>query len=95
MLPEARALISALTAKLAGAARTSPAGLVSALLKAAGLADASGALVPDALDHLLHDPAAQLAAVPRAALMTALAGLIPALGTTGDTVHLQLGPLDG
>jgi hypothetical protein len=93
MLPEARALISALTAKLAGAAGTSPAGLVSALLKAAGLADASGALVPDALDHLLHDPAAQLAAVPRAALMTALAGLIPALGTTGDTVHLQLGPL--
>ena len=93
MLPEARALISALTAKLAGAVATSPAGLVSALLKAAGLADASGALVPDALDHLLHDPAAQLAAVPRAALMAALAGLIPALSTTGDTVHLQLGPL--
>jgi hypothetical protein len=93
MLPEARALISALTAKLAGAAATSPAGLVAALLKAAGLADAFGALVPDALDHLLHDPAAQLAAMPRAALMAALAGLIPALNTIDDTVHLQLGPL--
>ncbi len=93
MLPEARALLGALVAKLAASAPASPAGLAVALLRAVGLADVSGGLVPDALDHLLHDAGAQLRAVPRDALLSALAGLIPALTSTGDTVHLLLGPL--
>jgi hypothetical protein len=93
MLPEARALLDALVTKLAGSAPTSPAGLAVALLRAVGLVDSGGGLVPDALDHLLHDPGGQLRAVPRDALMSALAGLIPELTPSGDTVHAQLGPL--
>src|SRR5690348_4113884 len=56
LLPEAQALLSALATKLSGAVPASPAGLFAALLNAAGVTQAGGALEPDALVHLLHDP---------------------------------------
>ncbi len=93
MLPEARALLDALVRRLAAAIPASPAGLAVSLLRSVGLVDVGGGLVPDALDHLLHDPGGQLRAVPRDALMSALAGLIPELTPAGDTVHVALGPL--
>ena len=93
MLPEARALLDALVRKLAAAVPASPAALAVSLLRAVGLVDVGGGLVPDALDHLLHDPGAQVRAVPRDALMSALAGLIPEVTPSGENVHAQLGPL--
>jgi hypothetical protein len=93
MLPEAQALLTALTAKLSTTDPASPAGLVTALLRAAGLADAAGALLPDALDHLLHDPGGQVRSLPPAPLLAALAGLIPGLTVTGGSAALQLGPV--
>ncbi|HEY7009949.1 MAG TPA: hypothetical protein VH395_13455, partial [Jatrophihabitantaceae bacterium] len=98
LLPEAQALLSALTTKLAGAVSASPAAIFAALLQAAGVTQPDGALVPDALAHLLHDPGAQLrtvvgAAPTRAQLLGALAGLITGLTVTGDTVSLTAGPL--
>jgi large repetitive protein len=98
LLPEAQALLSALTTKLAAVAAGSPAAIFATLLHAVGITQADGALVPDSAAHLLHDPGAQLraitAAVPsRAELLTALAGLIPGLAVAGDAVSLTVGPL--
>ena len=55
-----------------------------ALLKASGVSQDDGALLPDGLAHLLHDPAAQVRAVlgapaGRDALLAALHGLLPEL----------------
>ncbi|MDT4972482.1 MAG: large repetitive protein, partial [Pseudonocardiales bacterium] len=63
-----------------------------------GVCQPDGALIPDALAHLLHDPGGQLRAVvnvpaARDALLAALAGLMPELTVTGAAVHLALGPL--
>ncbi|MEP7022097.1 MAG: hypothetical protein ABI808_15750, partial [Pseudonocardiales bacterium] len=98
LLPEARALLTALAAKLAAAAPAGPAGALLALLKAVGISQSDGALVPDALAHLLHDPGGQLRATlsapaTRDALLAALAGLVPEITVTGSAVHLALGPL--
>jgi hypothetical protein len=98
LLPEAAAALSAMVANLATAIPTSPAGALNALLKASGVSQDDGALLPDGLAHLLHDPATQVRAVlagaaGRDALLAALHGLLPDLTATGDVVHAQLGPL--
>ncbi len=98
LLPEAQALITALTTKLASAAAASPAAIFAALLRAVGVTQLDGALVPDALAHLLHDPGSQLRAVvaaapSRAQLLGALAGIVPGLTVAGDAVSLATGAL--
>ncbi|HEX5145280.1 MAG TPA: DUF6603 domain-containing protein [Mycobacterium sp.] len=99
LLPEAQALLSALTTRLAADTPTSPAGLFAALLRAVGVTQADGALVPDALTHLLHDPDGHLrtvigAASARDALLTALAALVPGMNATAGAVTLTAGPLN-
>jgi hypothetical protein len=98
LLPEAQALLTSLTTKLRAAAPASPAAVLLNLLRAVGVSQADGALVPDALAHLLHDPGGQLrsvvtAASTRTALLTALDGLIAELTVTADSAHLAFGPL--
>ncbi len=98
ILPEASAVLAALTAKLAAEAGGSPARAAAALLAALGVTQADGGLVPDALVHLLHDPGAHLRTLvgtppSRAALLTALAGLVPGLTSSGDTLQLVAGPV--
>ncbi len=98
-LPEVRVLLSALGEALAAAQATDPR-LAAAIgaLKAIGLLEGTGGSVPDALDHLLHDPVAFSATVlgdpaRRAALVTALRGLIAgAGGTGGEAVTWTAGP---
>ncbi len=63
------------------------------MLRAVRVAGADGALLPDGLDHLLHDAGAQLRAVPPRDLLAALAGLIPGMTVAGGTAHLVRGPL--
>ena len=99
-LPEVRVLMSALAEALAAGAATDP-GLQAALaaLRAGGLLGPSGGWIPDALDHLLHDPvsfAATLLAQAdgRASLASALAGLLPGAPTAaGEVVTWAAGPL--
>jgi len=98
LLPEAQALLTALTTKLSAVTAASPAGALLAVLRAVGVSQSDGALVPDALAHLLHDPSGQLRSlvtVPtaRAALLDALHGLIPELTPAADTAQLVIGPL--
>jgi hypothetical protein len=98
LLPEAAAALTAVVANLKAAIPSSPAGALIALLKATGVSQDDGALLPDGLAHLLHDPAAQVRAAlaapaGRDALLAALHGLLPDLTATGDAVHAQLGPL--
>jgi hypothetical protein len=98
LLPEAAAALSAVVTKLGAAIPDSPAGALIALLKASGVSQDDGALLPDGLAHLLHDPAAQVraalaTAAGRDALLAALRGLMPELPAAGDAVHAQLGPL--
>ena len=98
MLPEARRVLSALATSLSAAIPASPAGALVALLKAAGVSQDDGALLPDGLAHLLHDPGTHVRtalATPggRAALLDALHGLLPELTVTGDVLHAQLGPV--
>jgi hypothetical protein len=98
VLPEARAILTALTSRLAADLPASPARVLASLISAVGITGIDGALVPDALVHLLHDPGrhmqALLAAAPsRAALLAALARLVPGLTVTADTVHLSVGPV--
>ena len=95
-LPEVRVLLSALSAALTQASTTDPAlpPVVDAL-RALGVVDAVGGSVPDALDHLLHDPvafSASLLADPtrRGSLATALRGLVSG-GGTGETVTWTVG----
>ena len=98
LLPEAAAALSAVVTNLGAAIPASPAGALVALLKASGVSQDDGALLPDGLAHLLHDPAAQVRAVlgapaGRDALLAALHGLLPELSATGEAVHAQLGPV--
>jgi hypothetical protein len=98
LLPEAQAVITALCTRLAAAAPGSPAAMLLALLKAAGVSRPDGALLPDGLAHLLHDAGAQLraaVALPagRTALLQSVAGLLPTLSVSGDGGHIAAGPL--
>jgi large repetitive protein len=98
LLPEAQALLSALTSRLAAETPTSPAGLFAGLLQAVGVTQADGALVPDALTHLLHDPGSHIRSLisspsARDALLTTFAALVPGMTATGGTVALTAGPL--
>ncbi|MEO5900396.1 MAG: DUF6603 domain-containing protein [Ilumatobacteraceae bacterium] len=103
-LPEARAVVAALITKLraetTGTATTAAAGsaasAVLALLDGIGLSTTAG-LVPDALSHLLHDPAAFLAPVLAGAqgvgaLADALVALVPGASRSGQTVAITSGP---
>ena len=97
LLPEASIVLSRLAERL-GDSTAGPAGpLVTALLRAAGLMDASGGFLGDALDDLLHDPTGHLRAAAgppaaREAAVTALRGLISgASGAAADP--LTLGPV--
>jgi hypothetical protein len=95
-LPEVRVLLSALSAALTSASATDPAlAQVISALKAFGLVDAAGGSVPDALDHLLHDPVAFSASVltdaaRRGSLAAGLRGVL-AGGGTGETVTWTVG----
>ena len=99
-LPEVRVLLSA-AADALGAATTGPAAGAVAALRALGLLAPTGGSVPDAIDHLLHEPAAHVravldAAAERQALVAALraiAGDTGAGGATPDELTLQLGPV--
>jgi hypothetical protein len=98
LLPEAGAALSALATRLSAAIPASPAGALVALLKAAGVSQDDGALLPDGLAHLLHDPGAQVraalaTAAGREALLAALHGLLADLTVAGDALHAQLGPV--
>ena len=98
LLPEAAAALAAVVTNLRAAASDSPAAALIALLKAAGVSQDDGALLPDGLAHLLHDPAAQVrvalaSPTGRDALLAALHGLLPDLPVAGDAIHVQLGPV--
>jgi hypothetical protein len=103
LLPEAQAVLAALTTRLHDVAVTgSPAAALFALLEAAGWSQADGSLVPNAVTHLLHDPGAHIRTVigvapGRDALLAALAGLVPGVTATGAQLHAVLGPctIDG
>ena len=84
-LPEFRVLLSDLTAELHEAATTATSGAVGTvhrLLVALGLVGVDGGAVPNAVDHLLHDPAAHVAAAfadatRRAEISATLPDLLP------------------
>lgn len=99
-LPEVRVLLSALSEALASAAVGDPA-LASAIaaLEAIGIVNtAGGGSVPDAVDHLLHDPVGFSVGVMgdaarRAALAAALRALVGGTGGTGaDALTWTAGP---
>ncbi|HTY73503.1 MAG TPA: DUF6603 domain-containing protein [Actinomycetes bacterium] len=98
LLPEAQALLVALVDRLTSVVDASPAGVLLDLLRAAGVSRSDGAVVPDALTHLVNDPAAHLRALvgdpaTRGALLAALARLTDAVTVDGDTVAVSAGPL--
>jgi large repetitive protein len=98
-LPEVRVALSALGEALATAASGDPT-LAAALgaLRALGLMETGGGFVPDALDHLLHDPAAFSTGVMgdatrRIALAGALRALLGGSGAAGsDALTWSAGP---
>jgi hypothetical protein len=97
ILPEAQALLAAVTAKLA-AAPTGPAQLLASLFNALAITQPDGALVPDALVHLLHDPRGHLTGLAaqttsRTALLAALAAIVPGMTVSGDSVQVSSGPV--
>ena len=83
-------------------ATAGPAGGVVAALRALGLLAPTGGSVPDAIDHLLHEPAAHVRAVldtatQRQALVAALRAIAADLGAGGatpDEVTVAIGPID-
>ena len=98
-LPEVRVLLSALTEALRPATAGDPTVAAAlAAFAALGLLDSSGGSVPDAIDHLLHDPVAFSASVfgsaaRRVALVGALRSLVPGGGTpTADVLTWTAGP---
>ena len=96
-LPEVRVLLAA-TAEALGTAAIGPAAGVAAALRAIGVLGASGGSVPDAVDHLLHDPAAHLRdvvadAASRHELVMALRALAGAGGATPDELSVAIGPV--
>jgi hypothetical protein len=96
-LPEVRVLLSGVADALNGA--TGPADSFAAALRALGLLAPGGGSVPDAFDHLLHDPSAHLDAVlddlpGRQALVAALRGLFAdGTGVTSDDLRITAGPI--
>ena len=98
LLPEAAAALIAVINDLKAEVPSSPAGALVALLKAAGVSQDDGALLPDGIAHLLHDPGAQVraalaTAAGRDALLAALHGLLAELSPAANTVHAELGPM--
>ncbi len=88
-VPEIRVLLSAVAARLGAASAD-----LGSLLGLLGLTR-DGGLDPDALDRLLHDPAATLRgrlALAPAAAATALRALVPAADGEGGTVAWSVGP---
>ena len=60
-LPETRVRLSLVAAELEAAAESSPdVAAVARLLRALGVIGPTGGSVPDAIDHLLHDPASHI-----------------------------------
>ena len=95
-LPEARAVLNAVVQRLRATDAASLAAHVLAALDGFGLSTAGG-LVPDALTHLLHDPAAFATGVltsadGRSAVAAALAALVPGATRTGEVVTVTSGP---
>ena len=97
-LPEARVLLSAALQRLGADLSSARSIALSQLLKALGLADASGGMVGDAIDQLVHDPAGlvrQRLAAATSQLGSALNALLGPLGAGIDlatrTVHVQGG----
>ncbi len=78
---------------------SSPAGALVALLKASGVSQDDGALLPDGIAHLLHDPGAQVraalaTAAGRDALLAALHGLLAGAEPGRRTRFMrELGPM--
>ncbi|HMC69541.1 MAG TPA: hypothetical protein VKJ07_10335, partial [Mycobacteriales bacterium] len=92
-LPEARAAIAALIVQLRSIEPTAPGAHLLALFDGIGLSTSTG-LVPDALTHLLHDPAGFVSAAfssssGRAALATALGRLVDSATVAGDVVTIS------
>jgi hypothetical protein len=95
-LPEVRILLSGLAGALTGPTAGPAASLANAL-KAIHLLGPTGSSVPDAIDHLLHDPIAHLDAVltattDRQMLVAALRALFGASGTAPDRLQIGAGP---
>ena len=95
-LPEVRILLSGLADALTGLP-AGPARAVADALTAIHILAPAGGSVPDAIDHLLHDPIAHLNSVittttDRQALVTAIRALFSGSGTTADQVHFTVGP---
>ena len=95
-LPEVRILLSGLADALTGLP-AGPAAAIADALKAIHLLAPLGGSVPDAIDHLLHDPIAHLdavltAATDRQALVVALRSVFGASGATPDQIQLTAGP---
>jgi large repetitive protein len=91
-LPEARAALAAVVTRLKAADIGSPAKSLADLLEGIGLSAPSG-LIPDALSHLLHDPAAfahaVMATVPgRRAVADAVVSFVPGATSAGDVVTI-------
>jgi hypothetical protein len=91
-LPEVRILFSLIAEQIAAPAASTPAvNALLGILRGVGVLGATGGAVPDAIDHLLHDPAAHIASAlsdgvhqtPIAAGLTQLVS-----GIAGVTVDL-------
>ena len=88
-VPEVRVLLSSVLDRLSAASSQ-----LQVLLESLGLLRAGG-LDADALDRLLHDPAATLrsrVALDPAAFAAALRALVPAAGGTGSDLAWTVGP---
>ena len=96
-LPEARAVMNALMVRLAASDAGSAAQSLLAGFIGVGLATPQG-LIPDGLNHLLHDPSgfvhdAVSAATSRNSIADALVALLPGTTRSGDRVTLTDGAL--
>ncbi|HEY7487640.1 MAG TPA: DUF6603 domain-containing protein [Streptosporangiaceae bacterium] len=96
-LPEVRVLLSGAVARIAAATGDPVGGAFDAVLRALGIVGPQGGSVPDAIDHLLHDPLAHVggvlgAAGTRQALVGGLRGLLAGTGTTPDELAFTIGP---
>ncbi len=96
-LPEVRVLISLITEQISDAAGSAPeVDALLNLLRGISMLDASNGSVPDAVDHLLHDPAAHIGAAldataSRAQISAALTSLLTAVpGLTVDLTNRRL-----
>ncbi len=91
-LPEVRVLLASIVEQLSLPASSTPQlDALLSILRALGLVASTGGAVPDAIDHLLHDPAAHVAAAvadvtQQPVLSTALTQLLT--GVSGVSVDL-------